>query len=157
MPAPCSNVSTMTCHQCAPPPGNMTLVRGCCTDAGDVESNPLLTVLCLDCDTLYFSDVLSMFRSAPNGKGMCVYFIDKGTAALYSYLRLDAAGEVAQVHEKSAVSELANIGAWDGKSNRYPPEEASGPDRRPDVCRACWTAVRYNYYKPNASWGKVKF
>ena len=68
--------------------------------------------LCLDCDTLYFSDVLSMFRAAPSGKGMCAYFIDTGTAAIYSYLRLDADSSVAEVHEKNAVSDLANIGAY---------------------------------------------
>ena len=68
--------------------------------------------LCLDCDILYFADVLSMFRAAPPGKGMCAYFLDQGTAALYSYLRLDDAGEVAEVHEKNAVSELANVGAY---------------------------------------------
>ena len=68
--------------------------------------------LCLDCDTLYFSDVLSMFREVPDGKGMCAYFHDTGTAALYSYLRLDSDGLVAEVHEKNAVSDLANIGAY---------------------------------------------
>ena len=68
--------------------------------------------LCLDCDTLYFSDVLSMFRAAPPGKGMCAYFIDTGTAALYSYLRLGEERTVVEVHEKNAVSDMANIGAY---------------------------------------------
>ena len=69
--------------------------------------------LCLDCDTLYFSDVLSMLRAAPDGKGMCAYFIDTGTAALYSYLRLDESdGAVMEVREKDAISDLANIGAY---------------------------------------------
>ena len=69
--------------------------------------------LCLDCDTLYFSDVLSMYRSLPSGKGMCAYFIDRGTAALYSYLRLGEDGQhVAKVCEKEAISDLANIGAY---------------------------------------------
>ena len=68
--------------------------------------------LCLDCDTLYFSDVLSMYRTAPSGTGMCAYFIDQGTAALYSYLQLDADGYVTEVSEKNAISNLANIGAY---------------------------------------------
>ena len=68
--------------------------------------------LCLDCDTLYFSDVLSLYRSLPSGKGMCAYFIDRGTAALYSYLRLGEDGHVAKVCEKEAISDLANIGAY---------------------------------------------
>ena len=80
--------------------------------------------LCLDCDTLYFADVLGMFRAAPAGRGMCGYFVDTGTAALYSYLRLAAAlpaderggGSsaclVTEVAEKNAISDLANIGAY---------------------------------------------
>ena len=69
--------------------------------------------LCLDCDTLYFADVLSMHRAVPSGKGMCAYFIDRGTAALYSYLRLDEdGGQVVEVREKKAISDLANIGAY---------------------------------------------
>jgi dTDP-glucose pyrophosphorylase len=68
--------------------------------------------LCLDCDTLYFSNILSMFREAPDGMGMCAYFVDRGTAVLYSYLRLGADGRVAEVREKEAISDLANIGAY---------------------------------------------
>ncbi len=70
--------------------------------------------LCLDCDTLYFSDVLSMLRAAPDGQGMCAYFVDTGTAALYSYLRLDEGdtNAVMEVREKDAISDLANIGAY---------------------------------------------
>ena len=68
--------------------------------------------LCLDCDTLYFSNILSMFRQVPEGKGMCAYFIDRGTAALYSYLRVDADSSVMEVKEKEAISDLANIGAY---------------------------------------------
>ena len=47
-----------------------------------------------------------------SGKGMCAYFIDTGTAAIYSYLRLHDDSTVAEVHEKNAVSDLANIGAY---------------------------------------------
>ena len=69
--------------------------------------------LCLDCDTLYFSDILSMYRAIPPPQtGMCAYFIDRGTAALYSYLRLNENGFVTEVSEKNAISDLANIGAY---------------------------------------------
>jgi hypothetical protein len=69
--------------------------------------------LCLDCDTLYFADVLGMFRAAPAGRGMCAYFIDTGSAAIYSYLRLAEGSQmVEEVQEKNAISELANIGAY---------------------------------------------
>jgi len=70
-------------------------------------------LLCLDCDTLYFSDVLSMFRATPRQTGMCAYRIDRGTAAPYSYLRLNEEdGLVAEVCEKSAISDLANVGGY---------------------------------------------
>ena len=68
--------------------------------------------LCLDCDTLYFADVLSQFRAVPSGVGMCAYFVDRGTVALYSYLRLSEDQSVAEVREKEAISDLANIGAY---------------------------------------------
>ena len=53
-----------------------------------------------------------MCRSVPTGKGMCAYFIDRGTAALYSYLRVDAGSRVQEVREKNAISDLANVGAY---------------------------------------------
>jgi len=68
--------------------------------------------LCLDCDTIYFSNILQMFRDAPEGSGMCAYFVDRGTAALYSYLRLGVDSLVLEVREKEAISDLANIGAY---------------------------------------------
>ncbi len=41
----------------------------------------------------------SLTRPTPgaSGKGMCAYFIDRGTAALYSYLRLSEDGLVEEV------------------------------------------------------------
>ena len=58
------------------------------------------------------SDVLSAFRDIPDSQGMCAYFIDRGTAALYSYLLVGVDGTVAEVREKQAVSEMANAGAY---------------------------------------------
>lgn len=71
--------------------------------------------ICLDCDNLYFSDVLGDFRTLPKGQGACFYFIDTGTAALYSYLQTQSHGKdqvVIHVAEKVAISDRANCGAY---------------------------------------------
>ena len=48
--------------------------------------------ICLDCDNLYFSDVLGGFRDVPRTSGACFFFTDEGTAAIYSYLKLGDLG-----------------------------------------------------------------
>ena len=68
--------------------------------------------ICLDCDTLYFSDVLGEFRKQPQTTGACFYFKDIGTAAIYSYLRVDSEQQVEEVREKNAISDMANVGAY---------------------------------------------
>lgn len=69
--------------------------------------------LCLDCDNLYFSDVLGAFRTLPRDTSACFYFTDRGTAAIYSYLRLEeGSGAVLEVAEKVAISDHANVGAY---------------------------------------------
>jgi len=69
--------------------------------------------ICLDCDNLYFSDVLGDFRTLPRRCGACFYFTDTGTAALYSYLRLgEKDGVVLEVAEKVAITDRANCGAY---------------------------------------------
>lgn len=68
--------------------------------------------ICLDCDNLYFSDVLGVYRRLPKEVGACFYFIDEGTAALYSYIALDDKGNVLDVQEKNAISDKANVGAY---------------------------------------------
>ena len=54
--------------------------------------------ICLDCDNLYFSDVLGEFRSLPRNLGACFYFTDEGTAALYSYLSAPPPSRHARAH-----------------------------------------------------------
>mmetsp|Transcript_36127 Transcript_36127/g.84397 ORF Transcript_36127/g.84397 Transcript_36127/m.84397 type:complete len:805 (-) Transcript_36127:85-2499(-) len=68
--------------------------------------------VCLDCDNLYFSDVLGMYRRLPKEAGACFYFVDEGTAALYSYIALDEEANVLDVQEKNAISDKANVGAY---------------------------------------------
>ena len=69
-------------------------------------------VVCLDCDTLYFSDVLGQFRGLPKENGACFYFVDQGSRAMYSYLRVGADDLVKEVREKNAISRMANVGAY---------------------------------------------
>jgi len=69
-------------------------------------------VVCLDCDTLYFSDVLGLFRALPKEQGACFYFVDRGSRAMYSYLRVGANELVKEVREKNAISRMANVGAY---------------------------------------------
>ena len=75
-------------------------------------------VVCLDCDTLYFSDVLGQFRGLPKENGACFYFVDQGSRAMYSYLRVGADDLVKEVREKNAISRMANVGAYGFPSAR---------------------------------------
>lgn len=75
-------------------------------------------VVCLDCDTLYFSDVLGQFRGLPKENGACFYFVDQGSRAMYSYLRVGADDLVKEVREKNAISRKANVGAYGFPSAR---------------------------------------
>jgi capsule biosynthesis phosphatase len=84
--------------------------------------------LCLDCDNIYVSDVLSQFRGMPQNINATWYFDDDGEHALYSYLKLvdDAPAHsvttdigtlsgfqyVHEVREKVAITNHANIGAY---------------------------------------------
>jgi len=68
--------------------------------------------ICLDCDNLYFSDVLGPFRRLRRDMGACFYFTDEGTAALYSYIDTDGAGMVREIAEKNPISNRANVGAY---------------------------------------------
>jgi len=80
----------------------------------------------LDCDTVFFTDLLTQFRTLPPGVSGTWYFEDQDTQALYSYLKLVSGspsgthptGEganlmfVKEVREKLAISRNANVGAY---------------------------------------------
>lgn len=71
----------------------------------------------LDCDTLYFEDVLTRFRQLPaHAFGCCFYFEDTGTRSIYSYLSLDDQGAIVDIVEKSRISSYANTGAYGFRS-----------------------------------------
>jgi len=69
----------------------------------------------LDSSTLYFSDILNVFRRVPPAVGASFYFVqDKKSAeasAVYSYIRLEN-GRICGIAEKQAISRFANTGAY---------------------------------------------
>ena len=65
----------------------------------------------LDCDTLYFSDVLTAFKGAAN-LNATFYFEDSGGKPLFSYLDIDSDSMVVDVREKVPISTHANTGAY---------------------------------------------
>ncbi|KAI0559144.1 Nucleotidyl transferase [Gracilaria domingensis] len=87
-----------------------------CMDTEEL-SRPTIS---LDCDTIYFEDVLDYFRMLPPGFGMCACFEDYGRAPIYSYIRvdLDNNNEITAIAEKRKISNLANTGAYGFPSGR---------------------------------------
>lgn len=41
----------------------------------------------LDCDTIYWTDVLQLSRNLPAHYGSCIYFFDNGDSPIYSYIK----------------------------------------------------------------------
>jgi hypothetical protein len=68
----------------------------------------------LDCDTIYFTNILQFVRELPTGHGGCVYFNDEGTNPIYSYIRTDGSDRnlIVELQEKKAISSKANTGAY---------------------------------------------
>ena len=66
----------------------------------------------LDCDTLYFTDVLAQFRALEPGMGCTFYFEDTQDKPMYSYIQLDAHNQVTNMREKVKISHHANTGAY---------------------------------------------
>lgn len=70
----------------------------------------------LDCDTIYFTDVLSRVRSLPPQHGACFYFPDTGSEPLFSYIQTDNLPNgrelIRDLQEKRAISRKANSGAY---------------------------------------------
>ena len=44
----------------------------------------------LDCDTLYWFDILSAIRNMPSNYGGCFYFPDDGDKPTFSYIKTEA-------------------------------------------------------------------
>ncbi|CAJ2502195.1 Uu.00g095890.m01.CDS01 [Anthostomella pinea] len=69
----------------------------------------------LDCDTIYWADILGRIRALPSGCGGCFYFRDAGDNPIFSYLKTEQeAGleRIVDIQEKKAISRKANTGAY---------------------------------------------
>jgi capsule biosynthesis phosphatase len=66
----------------------------------------------LDCDTIYFDDILTKFRNTPDGEGVCFFFHDEGDKPVFSYIKLDSQSKITEILEKSKISNNANTGAY---------------------------------------------
>lgn len=78
-----------------------------------MNSNELARgTISLDCDTLYFSDILSMFRTLPPHHGASFFFQDVQSVPRYSYIKQTLEGRVVEVKEKERISNDANTGAY---------------------------------------------
>ncbi|CAM9166762.1 unnamed protein product [Pylaiella littoralis] len=67
----------------------------------------------LDCDTIFFSDVLGSFRACSSGCGSSFYFEDEGDKPIFSYIKFEPGTDnIVQVREKEAISRHANTGAY---------------------------------------------
>ena len=77
------------------------------------ESHMQRRTISLDCNTLYFSNVLDAFRKVKDGYGASFYFMqDEEGPATYSYISLNRRGLITDVREKVLISRLANTGAY---------------------------------------------
>lgn len=69
----------------------------------------------LDCDTIYWGDVLEDVRRMPKGHGGCFYFTDDGDKPIFSYIKTepkDGLERIVDIREKKAISNKANTGAY---------------------------------------------
>ncbi|TAQ89873.1 hypothetical protein B7494_g1812 [Chlorociboria aeruginascens] len=69
----------------------------------------------LDCDTIYWADVLQHIRDMPEGHGGCFYFPDDGDKPIFSYIQTDPNPKlplITDIREKVAISNKANTGAY---------------------------------------------
>ena len=44
----------------------------------------------LDCDTIYWADILGEIRQMPRGHGGCFYFKDHGGKPVFSYIKVQS-------------------------------------------------------------------
>ena len=67
----------------------------------------------LDCDTIYWADVLHMIRELPAAHGGCFYSPDEGNKPIFSYIKSDMTGGIeliTDIQEKKTISNKANKG-----------------------------------------------
>lgn len=66
----------------------------------------------LDCDTIYFTDILTKYRELKANQSACFYFTDDQDKPVFSYIALDANNKITEIKEKNKISKNANTGAY---------------------------------------------
>ncbi|PVH80524.1 capsule biosynthesis phosphatase [Cadophora sp. DSE1049] len=72
----------------------------------------------LDCDTIYWADILQDVRNMPVQYGAVFYFPDDGINPIYSYIKTEESTDgnaiplITDIREKKAISNKANTGAY---------------------------------------------
>lgn len=66
----------------------------------------------LDCDTIYWADILQNVRDMPEGHGGCLWFPDNGDKPIFSYIQTDSNSIITDIKEKVAISNKANTGGY---------------------------------------------
>lgn len=66
----------------------------------------------LDCDTLYFTDILARFRALPPNTGCSFYFTPRSAIRLFSYVKTSPHPHITHIAEKNPISSFANTGAY---------------------------------------------
>ena len=56
----------------------------------------------LDCETIYWNDILGQVRNMPTGQGGCFYFPDNGDKPIYSYIKTESRYVIASVSANKA-------------------------------------------------------
>lgn len=69
-------------------------------------------VVSLDCDTIYYFDVLAPFRRFSQQVGGVVFFTDYGNKPIFSYICLDDEKRITRIKEKEPISKYASTGAY---------------------------------------------
>jgi capsule biosynthesis phosphatase len=73
-------------------------------------------LLLLDCDTIYFEDILARDASDMIGNNVIYYHHTKSLDPIFSYIQIDDIGRVTEIAEKRRISDLANTGAYQFES-----------------------------------------
>jgi hypothetical protein len=69
----------------------------------------------LDCDTIYWADILGQIREMPAKHGAVFWFPDDGNKPIFSYIKTEEKGSISlitDIQEKKAISNKANTGAY---------------------------------------------
>lgn len=76
------------------------------------EEEKLRKTLSLDCDTIYFSNIIEQFRGLRANESACFYFEDTQEKPVFSYIELDENDSIINIKEKHKISTHANTGAY---------------------------------------------